>query len=345
MLVTRTTDRLAAPTAACRNTADAAPATAHDTLFQASGCLDAVEHTRPPLAPVTGDTLRVLAWNAERLKYLETSIDLLRRLDADILLLTELDRGMARSANRDAPAELAAALGMAHVFAVEYIELSLGDARERAWHAGETNRDGLHGNAILSRLPIDRAGLSRLEQDGTWFQGERNGERRIGGRNAAIAEIAGIAFAAVHLESHSDPDHRAAQTRILLDDIDAFAVAHETRGPAVIGGDFNTATVAHDAKGTTSPDQRLDPVPHEPLFAVMAERGFAWERCNTMGVATQRTRPDGTPQPPFGRIDWLFTRGLNAIDPATIAATGTDARALSDHEILAVTIESRTCAS
>ncbi len=341
MLVTRTTDRLVAPTAAWRHAADAASATAHDTLFQGSGCLDAIEHTRPPLAPMTENTLRVLAWNAERLKYLDAAIDLLRRLDADILLLTELDRGMARSADRDTPAELAAALGMAHVFAVEYIELGLGDARERAWHAGETNRDGLHGNAILSRLPIDRCALSRLEQDGTWFQGERNGERRIGGRNAAIAEIAGITCVAVHLESHSDPAHRAAQTRVLLDDLEAFA---ET-GPAVIGGDFNTATVAHDAKGTVPPDQLLDPVPHEPLFAVMADHGFAWQNCNTVGVATQRTRPDGTPEPPFARIDWLFTRGLAARDPATIPAIDPSGSALSDHEILAVTVESRTCAS
>ena len=341
MLMTRTTGRIVAPTPAWRHAADAAPATAHATLFEASGCLDAVEHASPPLAPAAGDRLRVLAWNAERLKYLGASIDLLRRLDPDILLLTELDRGMARSGNLDTPAELAAALGMAHVFAVEYIELGLGDARERTWHVGEANRDGLHGNAILSRLPIERAAMSRLDRDGTWFQGERNGERRIGGRNSAIAEIAGITCVAVHLESHSDPAHRAAQTRILLDDLEAFA---ET-GPAVIGGDFNTATVAHAAKGTASPDQLLDPVPHEPLFAVMAERGFAWEPCNTLGVATQRSRPDGTPAPPFGRIDWLFTRGLAATAPATIPATDPAGRALSDHEILAVTIESRACAS
>ncbi len=341
MLVTRTTDRLAAPTSAWRHAADAAPATAHDALFQASGCLDVVGHADPPLALVAGDTLRVLAWNAERLKYLDASVDLLRRLEPDILLLTELDRGMARSGNRDTPAELAAALGMAHVFAVEYVELGLGDARERAWHAGETNRDGLHGNAILSRLPIECAAMSRLDRDGTWFQGERNGERRIGGRNAAIAEIAGITCVAVHLESHSDPDHRAAQTRILLQDLVAFAAA----GPVVVGGDFNTAVVAHDAKGTAAPDQLLDPIAHEPLFAVMAEHGFTWEGCNTLRVATQRTRPDGTPRPPFGRIDWLFTRGLDARDPATIPATDPFGSALSDHDMLAVTITRPRCAS
>jgi len=340
MLVTRTTGRLVSPGTAWRHAADGAPAAAHVTLFHASGCLDAVEHSNPPLPRPDGDTLRVLAWNAERLKYLDASIDLLRRLAPDILLLTELDRGMARSGNRDTPAELATALGMARVFAVEYVELGLGDARERAWHMGEANRDGLHGNAILSRLPVERAAMSRLEQDGTWFRGERNGERRIGGRNAVIAEIAGITFAAVHLESHSDPAHRAAQTRVLLDDILTFAGS----GPVVIGGDFNTAAVAHDAAGTASPGQLLDPVPHEPLFAVMAERGFAWAACNTLGVPTQRTRPDGTPRPPFGRIDWLFTRGLAAHDPATIPATDADGRALSDHEILTVTIERRACA-
>jgi len=333
MLVTRTVDRLLAPTAAWRQAANAAPAAAHDELFRASGCLEAVElATAPAGAPPA--RLRVVAWNAERLKDLEGSVRLLAPLDADILLLTELDRGMARSGNRDTVGELSAALGMGHVFAVEYVELGLGDARERAWHEGQANRDGLHGNAILTRLPLARAGLVRLEQDGTWFLGERNGERRIGGRNAVIAEIAGIIHVAVHLESHADPAHRARQVRRLLQDVEAFARG----GPLVIGGDFNTATVGHGQKGGVEPRRLLDPVPFEPLFEVMAAHGLAWEQANTMAVATQRTRPDGTPAPPFGRIDWLFTRGLEALDPATIAAVDGRGRALSDHELLALTV-------
>ena len=69
----------------------------------------------------------------------------------------------------------------------------------------------------------------------------------------------------------------------------------------------------------------------------MAARGLAWEEANTMGVATQRSRPDGTPSPPFGRIDWLFTRGLGTHDRRRpLPAVDEAGAAISDHEVLAV---------
>jgi hypothetical protein len=49
-------------------------------------------------------------------------------------------------------------------------------------------------------------------------------------------------------------------------------------------------------------------------------------------------RPDGTPQPPFGRIDWFFSRGLCCTAPAVIPAIDESGQAISDHEALAVTI-------
>lgn len=336
-LVTRTTPRLVGPGADWREAALKAPGDAHDRLFAECEALLVVERAGEGAGEAPSGPLRTLSWNAERLKYLAASAERLKPLGADVILLTELDRGMARSGNRDTVGELAAALGMAHCFAVEFIELELGDARERAWHAGIANRDGLHGNAILSRWPVQAAGMVRLERDGFWFDGSRNGERRIGGRNAALARIAGVTFCSVHLESHSDPQHRAHQTRQLLDAVEAFAGAD----PIVIGGDFNTATVGHGMKGGLTAARMCNPVPFEPLFEVMAERGFGWEAANEMGVATQRTRPDGTPAPPFGRIDWLFVRGLDASEPATLAAVDAAGVAISDHEILAVTVERR----
>ena len=92
--------------------------------------------------------------------------------------------------------------------------------------------------------------------------------------------------------------------------------------PVLLGGDFNTSTASRGwARGTGErqilPAARLlDPVPYEPLFEVAAAQGYDWRACNTQGVPTQRTRPDGTPPPPFGRIDWFFSRGLVASDAA-----------------------------
>ena len=55
------------------------------------------------------------------------------------------------------------------------------------------------------------------------------------------------------------------------------------------------------------------------MFAVLHEAGFSWTTANTK-EPTCRTRPDGTPEPPFTRIDWFFTRGFDADDAATLPA-------------------------
>ena len=83
----------------------------------------------------------------------------------------------------------------------------------------------------------------------------------------------------------------------------------------------------------------LDPVPYEPLFQVMEGAGYDWQSCNALGVPTQRTRPDGTPRAPLGKIDWFFGRGLRASAVTTIPAVDADGQAISDHEILAVTVQ------
>lgn len=296
------------------------------------------EHRAPP-----ENAVRIAFWNAERGKYLEPSARLLGRLDAAAWLLCELDVGMARSGQAHTARELAHRLRAGYVFAVEFLELDLGDAREREWHAGEVNEAGLHGAAILSPYPLERPAVIRLDADGQWFDGRR-GERRVGGRMAVVAtlRIAGVpvTLVSVHLESHSDPAQRAAQTAVLLDAIEAYAPDR----PVLIGGDFNTCTIGRDwGRGTGEKpvlplDRVLDPVPFEPLFEVASARGYDFARCNRLGVATQRTRPDGTPPPPLGKIDWFFARGLITSDAQTLAAVDDAGRAISDHEVLVVTV-------
>ena len=84
----------------------------------------------PPASPTRA---RIAFWNAERLKYPAPTGALLRSLEADAILLCELDLGMARSGNRHTIADLANSLDAGHVFGVEFVELDLGDARERRW--------------------------------------------------------------------------------------------------------------------------------------------------------------------------------------------------------------------
>ena len=122
-------------------------------------------------------------------------------------------------------------MGAGYAFGVEYVELGLGDDREKAWHANESNAVGLHGNAILSKAPLDRPAVVRLDDGARWFAGEQStNERRIGARMAMIASLdAGgtpLLVAAVHLESSTDAADRAAQVAVLLQAIEQRADGH-----------------------------------------------------------------------------------------------------------------------
>jgi endonuclease/exonuclease/phosphatase family metal-dependent hydrolase len=312
-------------------------------LAQHRGLFDRVELAPPPRVRTLAGPARIAFWNAERGKDLAGSAALLGGIAADALLLCELDLGMARSGQTHVTRELAQRLGAGYAFAVEFLELGLGDEREQQWHAGQRNQAGLHGAAILSACVLERPAVIRLETTGDWFDG-RHGERRVGGRIAVAAtlriEDMPVTCVSVHFESHGDPAQRAAQMGRLLEAIETYAPGQ----PVLIGGDLNTSTVSRDwARGTgvkpVLPLARvLDPVPYEPMFAVAAERGYDWRSCNALNVPTQRTRPDGTPAAPLGKIDWFLARGLAAGDPVTLPAVDARGVAISDHEVLAVTV-------
>jgi hypothetical protein len=98
----------------------------HDRLAALLPCLQAIEYRPPPAPHALTAEIRIAAWNAERCKYQSQSAELLAGTQVDIVLLSELDVGMARSGNRHTVAELAGDLGMGYAFGVEYVELGLG---------------------------------------------------------------------------------------------------------------------------------------------------------------------------------------------------------------------------
>jgi endonuclease/exonuclease/phosphatase family metal-dependent hydrolase len=316
--------------------------TEHDRVARGVTALTAIEYRPPETVTVPRRPLRLAAWNAERLKYGEASAALMAGLDLDILLLSETDIGMARSGNRHTTAELAAALDMGYAYGVEFVELGLGDDREREWHKGQRNRVGLHGNAILSRLPLYDLNLIRLDTGGRWFAdrvtGKASGvQRRLGGRMALAGRIAtddgDFVVVSVHRESDRDPNDRAQQMTRLLSAINGCY----GNARMLIGGDCNTAALPE-----VDPERPEDGRvwfhrcgAYEPLFDVMQKGGFGWRTANDMS-ATQRMRPDGRPLPPFRRIDWLFTRGLTPSEPRTVAAVDEKGDAISDHDAVVV---------
>jgi endonuclease/exonuclease/phosphatase family metal-dependent hydrolase len=311
------------------------------------GALEAVEVAPPPARPAQPRELRVAAWNLERGRFLAPAAAVLARARADVVLLSEMDAGMARTDQNHTTRVLAAGLGHGYAYAVEFLELGLGSPEERARCAGRENALGLHGGAITSRLPLARPAVVRLDRGGHWLDGSR-GEARIGGRIAVLATVrAGgtdIVLASVHLESHGDPAERAEQMRALLEALAAYAPG----APAVIGGDLNTlslptADFTDPARLREAlaedPERLLRPERHEPLFALAREAGFAWKAANPLDQGTCRRRErEGSRRIPV-RLDWLFVRGLSVSAPelldAVDLATG---QALSDHEALASTV-------
>lgn len=332
------TEVSAATRAALRDGPDdvAAYQAAHATL----PALRQIETGPPmPVATSADGSLRVVVWNVERLRHLSATADLLRREGADVCLITEIDKGMARTGNTHRTAELSAAIGQPYCYGAEFVELDLGTAAERADHAGQENALGFHGNAVLSRLALHRPAVFRLEAEGEWF-GWSRGEPRVGGRIAIGGQVMlnGIAVTVVglHLESHSDPAHRAGQMARLVE----LIAQYDPVAPVLIGGDVNTSTYSwaeRCAGGPEDPVRRRDVVPHEPMFAMMAAHGFGWQAANPPLTPTQRFHnTDGSRVP--GKIDWIFTRGLEVSNPAVIPAVGPDGALLSDHDAVAVTI-------
>ncbi len=114
---------------------------------------------------------------------------------ADIVILNEVDWGVKRTDYRNIARELASAMQMNYVFAVEFVEVdpvTLGTETLE----GETSTDkseiirnlavdksrtlGLHGTAILSRFPLRNSRVVRFVKQGhDWYQDEKDGISKL----------------------------------------------------------------------------------------------------------------------------------------------------------------------
>jgi len=298
----------------------------HANLLSSWDCLTHVEVQQPAPSDVPA-TVTVAAWNIERCKRVPESADVLRQSGADIVLATEMDLGMARSGQHHTTRDLAEALGMGHAFGVEFVELGTGDPYETSLFAEMPNDHGLHGNAILSRYPLENVSLLPLDDGGRWFTDspKNDGQFRIGGRMAMAAQIGGVTFVSVHYESVSDAQGRADQTRRMLDLIQA----EYGHGPCVIGGDLNTA--AFSDRRMSGAEILANPASSEPSFTAFHDAGFVWQSANAPGMTT-RAAPGRPVRYPLKKLDWLFVRGVSASDPAIFPAVCERGDYLSDHE-------------
>lgn len=332
------------------------------------------------VSPAKRSPIRAVAWNIERGLRLDDVIECLQQHpsinDADVLLLSEADWGMARTGNRFVAREIALSLRMNYVFAPCYLALTKGAGIEK--RASGRNEESLHGNALLSRFPIHRALSLPLPNGKDKMKGA---EKRIGTQRAIVADIAHPAgmFRAVvlHLDAHSSQRHRWVQMCRLLDHLESLQPAL----PVLIGGDWNTTT--HNASralysilgycrrvlmGVRHVVSNHYPHPdrwfERRLFRELENRGYNYRDLNIAGectlhynvldVAANLNMGEWVPQWCFWfinwalkrtggscsmKLDWFAGRHIDALAPAA-AVPGLKAggKPVSDHDPIVLAI-------
>lgn len=202
--------------------------------------------------PAPSSELVVMTWNMERNYELDAQIGAFLEpppglVVPDVILASEIDRGCARSGDRNGAREFAEALGYDYVFGVEFVE---------------GVRAGLptpceHGQAIFSRFPIGNVELFRHRNLG-YDRFDSVSEPRIGSRADLHADLL-VGDRLVHVVSvHYDdrPEEEAGR----IDQATATAQRNLARPtPTVVGGDMNTILYFLDP----SPLSLFDPAARE----------------------------------------------------------------------------------
>jgi len=333
-----------------------------------------------PSASVDGfsDKVSALAWNIERGNRFEGIVNALKNhadlKNRDLLLLTELDHGMARSGNRFVARELARELELNYAFAPVYIALQKGSGVES--EVAEENTKSLHGLAMFSKYPLKNVHAVALPngKDKMWGK-----EKRLGYLRALIADIehpaGNFRAVTVHLDAHSSRKHRHLQMKIILDHLDTLPNL-----PTVIGGDWNTTTynaqsanraiagyfrrVAMGVKNVVRnhyphPDRYFE----RGLFRELEKRGFNYKNFNETGAGTlhydmtnaayNTNLGDWVPRWCFpfifwaanrvggkvsARLDWFAGRGITVVGKPQTIGDLKDAEniPLSDHDAIAL---------
>lgn len=264
-----------------------------------------------PNIPGLGTSLRVVTWNIEKSMEMSRAIQLFtasdsefdrmmnlreikpgsgeyknlyrqrgRLLNADVILLQEMDIGVKRSQYMNAAGELAKALNMNYTYGAQYLEIDpviLGvssiqfeeggmDEEAMEYYKVDSSRyKGVFGSAVLSRYPIKRVELFPLRiQPYNWYWREKEKvgflehTRRFGTRSIFKNEITremkvgGRPFFRIDLEVPDLPENTLTVINVHLEIKckpeqrmeqlrEILSYIREIRNPVVMAGDFNAA--------------------------------------------------------------------------------------------------------
>jgi endonuclease/exonuclease/phosphatase family metal-dependent hydrolase len=233
--------------------------------------------------PWSRDFCRIVSWNIERGLQLPKILDFLGSIQADLLLLQEVDLNARRTRYRDIASEVARFLNLNYVFGMEFQELSEGGAASPAYH----------GMATLSPWPLSKARVIRFRDQSTfwrphWYVPDLPVfQRRLGGRIALVTEatIYGrqVVTYNLHLESRGADDLRVRQ----LNEVIADAGKYVGQPKLVIAGDLNMNAGAGEAASALRDAGFYDAV------------GLPAHPTSTAHLLSHRTHP----------IDWIFVSG------------------------------------
>jgi endonuclease/exonuclease/phosphatase family metal-dependent hydrolase len=240
-------------------------------IHQIAGEPSRVAAPVPPAA-----SLKIVSWNIERGQAYEAVLTALRALDADVLLLQEVDRGCRRTNYRDVARALAHALDLNWTSAGEFQEI--GEARD--------GMAALTGQAILSRFPIEDPQLLLFRSQDRLRWSMNPVQPRRGGRIALQARTAGVVVYNTHIESGGDD---ALGRRQIVEILEDHERRHSPEQPVVIGGDFNNG-----------------PIRRAPMFGNLSAAQFT----DALGPDGDRGATS------FGQthpIDWIFVKNATAI--------------------------------
>ena len=275
----------------------------------AASAFDPIVVNRP--ARAARPVLKVVAFNAQSGRSFDGILRCLQGAPlagADVILLSEVDWGLRRSARREIASELASALHMSFAYLGEF-----------GFRRGASDIYAFTGNAILSAHPLADVRGVPLPNVRLKWQMRRLVDAPAGLTATLTINHRRITVGVVHLNSRWHPEGRAHQMA-------EFLAALPSEGPALVGGDWNTTTLdlgtptALFTQGwrlLLQPARLRTPERYEPLFDRLAQAGFDIRGVN---VPHKSTFTFSRVIPPILRpkLDWIAHRELRPV-PNTAA--------------------------
>ena len=259
-----------------------------------SACL-----STPPAPRADTAVLRVLVWNihagadAGGADNLARVAERIRAERADLVLLQEVDRGVARSRGVDQPATLARLTGLHAAF-----------GKSLDYQGGE------YGVAILSRWPVVAQATLPLPVDPPQPRsgGATTPRAALVARIAAPADVGPLVVMTSHIDASRDDRWRRQEAARLAAIADSLVARRD--GLVLVGGDMNS-----------------EPASAPQLALTAGVLRDAWTACG--GAADDPASRTYPARAPVKRIDYLYlTPGLACRAVRVPADTASDHRAV-----------------